>query len=179
LDRSSSSTYSYVSTPSYTSSSWTPNTSYTIDIRSICGANDTLDWMTYDFSMPCLPMTITADEPYFEGFESATFPSECWQNYHVSGPGTYLWTRNTSTSYIHTGSGSAKINDMQNQTLTNLVCPPIAIEANQANGYGVEFWMYRNASGTGKANEGVRVWASHTPNTTGATLLVHAQLYWL
>ena len=177
LDGSSSYTYSYVSTPSYTSSSWTPNTSYTIDIRSICGANDTLDWMTYDFSMPCLPMTITADEPYFEGFESATFPSECWQNYHVSGPGTYLWTRNTSTSYIHTGSGSAKINDMQNQTLTNLVCPPIAIEANQANGYGVEFWMYRNASGTGKANEGVRVWASHTPNTTGATLLVHAHRY--
>ena len=174
---SSNYTYAYVSTPSYTSSTWIPNTNYTIDIRSICGANDTLDWMTYDFTMPCLPMTITADEPYFEGFESTTFPSECWQNYHVSGPGTYLWTRNTSSSYIHTGSGSAKINDMQNQTLTNLVCPPIAIEANQANGYGVEFWMYRNATGTSKANEGVRVWASHTPSTTDATLLVHAHRY--
>ena len=177
LAGSSNYTYAYVSTPSYTNASWTPNTSYTMDIRSICGANDTLDWMNYEFTMPCLPMTITYEEPYFEGFETTTFPSECWQNFHVSGPGTYIWTRNTSTSYIHTGSGSAKIQDMQNQTLTNLVCPPIAIAANEANGYGVEFWMYRNATGTTKANEGVRVWASHTNSTEGATLLAHAHRY--
>ncbi|MCR5423906.1 MAG: fibronectin type III domain-containing protein [Bacteroidales bacterium] len=177
LAGSSNYTYAYVSTPSYTHASWTPNTSYTMDVRSICGANDTLDWMNFDFTMPCLPMTITYDEPYFEGFESTTFPSECWQNFHVSGSGTYLWTRNTTTSYIHTGSGSAKINDMSNQTLTNLVCPPIAIAANEANGYGVSFWMYRNATGTSKPLEGVRVWASHTNSTEGATLLMHAPRY--
>ena len=174
---SSNYTEAIVSTPSYTSTTWTPNTSYTVDIRSICGANDTLDWATYDFTMPCMPMTITAEESYFEGFESTTFPSECWDNFHVSGPGSQLWQRNTSSSYIHTGSASAKIPDMSNQTLTNLVAPPIAIGANEANGYGVKFWMYRNASGTGKPNEGVRVWASHTKSTDGATLLAHAHRY--
>ena len=155
----------------------TANTAYDIYVKGVC-ATEQSKWSTpVSITTPCEAMILTVDNPYFEGFENTTFPSDCWRNFHVDGPGTYLWQRNTSSSYIHSGSGSAKIQDMNATTLTNLVTPPIAIASNEANAYKVKFWMYRNATGTGKPNEGVRVWASHTNSTDGATLLCHAHRY--
>ena len=79
---SSDYTYAYVTTPSYAASSWSPNTSYTIDVRSICGANDTLDWMTYNFTMPCVAISVTETNPYTENFESYTHTTS---SYAASG----------------------------------------------------------------------------------------------
>ena len=77
---SSNYTYAFVTTPSYTSSTWTPNTSYTIDVRSICGANDTLDWHNYSFTMPCVALTISETNPYTENFESYTNTTSSYES---------------------------------------------------------------------------------------------------
>lgn len=149
----------------------TPATQYDVYARAICSETEISDWSEVStFSTECLAYTL----PYFEGFENNTFAPDCWQNYHVSGPGTSLWQRESYT--VHTGTGSAKIPDMSATTITNLVSPALVIP--QANTCKVSVWVNRNAAGTGKANEGVKVYAS----TTGAVdetavELFHAHRY--
>jgi hypothetical protein len=151
------------------------NTDYEISVQSVCGEGNESEWSdAVTFRTPCMPFSL--DEPFFEGFEGIDFAPECWMNYHVEGPGTQLWQRNTSSYYIHEGSASAKLPDMSSTTYTNLVSPAFIIPT--ANAYRVSVWVYRNATGTSKPNEGVKVWANTVPEVDdNAVELFHAHRY--
>ena len=147
-----------------------PSTTYTFGVIVVCNADDSSSMATITFSTPCVAFTVDAETPFFEGFEGTDFAPNCWINEHISGPGSQLWQRNTSSSYVHEGSASAKLPDMNATTYTNLVTPNITINS-QDDSYRVSFWMYRVSST--KPNEGVRVWANTLPTTDGGVELMH------
>ena len=151
-----------------------PSTSYVAYVRSVCGEDDYSGVMRYPFRTQCSFVTVSAANPFEENFNESTFSFECWTNEHIDGPGTSLWQRNSTTgaNYIHEGTGSLKLPDMNATTITYLTTPPLSFDAGAINGYEVSFWMYR---GTGtKENEGVKVWVNNQPNSTeGGTMLMH------
>ena len=151
-----------------------PSTNYVAYVRSVCGEDDYSGVMRYPFRTQCSFVTVSAANPFEENFNESTFNFECWTNEHIDGPGTSLWQRNSTTgaNYIHEGTGSLKLPDMNATTITYLTTPPLSFDAGAINGYEVSFWMYR---GTGtKENEGVKVWVNNQPNSTeGGTMLMH------
>ncbi len=97
-----------VSTPSFTFTGLSASTTYSVRVRSICGAGDYSAWVSAAVTTACGDITAL---PYVEDFESAAYGSStgsfptCWvkaQAYSTSYP--YC-----STSYNHTnGGGSGK-----------------------------------------------------------------------
>ena len=166
-----------VYTNSYTNSSWQPASSHSVYVRSICGAGDTLEWRgPVSFTLPCDAIALDGTTAYSETFDglttSGTIPT-CWSTAHVSGPGSSLWGSYSGTA--HSGNRMMRLPDMQSTTVTDLVSPLFQIA--QADSYEVSLWVKRDGSGTGKPNEGVKVWANNSPDTTGGTLLFHAHRY--
>ena len=166
-----------VYTNSYTNANWLPATSHSVYVRSICGAGDTLEWRgPISFTMPCDAIVLDGTTAYSENFEtlttSGTIPT-CWTTSHISGPGTSLWGSYSGTA--HSGTRMMRLPDMQSTTKTDLVSPMFSIA--QADSYQVSLWVKRDGSGTGKPNEGVKVWANNSPDTTGGTMLFHAHRY--
>lgn len=156
-----------VSTNPYTLTGLEASTTYQVRVKAAC--NETYSNIV-TFTTPCPAREL----PFFEGFEDTEFEPECWMNYHVSGPGTSLWQRNTSS--IHTGSGSAQIPDMRATTITNFVTPAFIIP--EANAYRVSVWVFRSGTGTTKQNEGIKVWASTEPDINSSSVeLFHAHRY--
>ncbi len=80
-----------------------PNTSYSFYVQANCGSGDYSEWAgPYTFTTTC---AIISEYPYFEGFNSATFPN-CWSRLNLDGD-TYQWSPNTS--YVYEGSHSVAI----------------------------------------------------------------------
>ncbi len=72
----------------------TPNSSYDIYIREICGRGDSSAWTgPFSFSTPCFRQPVG----YFNDFENdATFePAECWSQYAVNGGNNFAEVRQT------------------------------------------------------------------------------------
>ena len=93
-------------TVSYTLTDLTSGTTYTFKVRAVCDGTPS-EWSeTMSFTTECEPITITAETPYTQDFESpvvtATYNSSnadlikvpnCWDNYHAdaaSGSNLYL-----------------------------------------------------------------------------------------
>ena len=166
-----------VYTNSYANASWQPASSHTVYVRSICGAGDTLEWRgPVSFTLPCEAIVLNGTASYSENFDglttSGTLPT-CWTTSHISGPGTSLWGNYSGTA--HSGSRMMRLPDMQSTTKTDLVSPMFSIA--QADSYQVSLWVKRDGTGTDKPNEGVKVWANNSPDTTGGTMLFHAHRY--
>lgn len=150
------------------------NTLYSVRVRAICDA-DSSEWTPWtNFTTPCSYAAI----PFVEGFEDyseSTFP-DCWSKSVLSGPGTLGFTINTSdySTYVHAGSHSLKLNDMQATTYSLAVLPMFNSE--HEGGLTLSFWMYRT-TGTSHPLEGVRVWVNNVPSLDGATPLMHVTRY--
>ena len=148
----------------------TPATSYTIQVKANCAADDASDWSsTLSFVTECEIFNVTRDNPYVESFDDVTFPPICWTREHTMGTATKTWVRSTAT--VHTGAGSAQLEDQSTGNKNNLVTGELNIP--EANAYQVTFWVYRSNYSTIKYNEGIKVWVNTTPDTIGATEIAY------
>jgi len=143
-----------------------PGTSYQFYVRDSCNATDLSAWVgPYNFSTLCTPST---SFPYTEGFESVTFPPQCWTSKLISGSGT-IWSRVTTgtdpTCSPHTGVGMAKFNSFDNNDgviaylATNSIVFP-------DTSYVVSFWMYRDSKYS-SAYDSLAVYINNTPDLNG------------
>ena len=148
----------------------TPSTSYTVKVKANCTDEDASDWSnTVTFATECDIFNVTEATPYMESFDGTTFPPLCWTREHTMGTATKTWVRSTST--VHTGAGSAQLEDQNSGNKNNLVTGQLNIP--EANAYQVSFWVYRSSNFATKLNEGVKVWVSATPDTVDATEIMY------
>ena len=70
------------SATSYTFNNLTSNSTYSVQVRSLCGTDSSLLSPAISFTTPCDAITITANDPWtedFEGYEgSGNQPFQCW-----------------------------------------------------------------------------------------------------
>lgn len=118
-------------TPFYTISGLQSNTTYEMGVQSVCGENMESNWVTLMVTTPCMPIAVTAENPYIEGFDGEDFVPECWSK---EDNGTYAWSR--STSYAHTGLASAN-SGYYGDIYLNM--PALSLPANPAQ---LTFWSY-------------------------------------
>lgn len=127
----------------------------------------------------CDTILLDGNNAFSENFDTMTttgnaiVPS-CWSTSHILGSASQVWgAYSASTSSTHSGSRMMQYPDMQQGNSAILVSPAFSIAA--PNQYQVSLWVKRTSSYSNKANEGVKVWASTTPDTVGGTLLFHAR----
>lgn len=119
--------------PFATISGLASNTTYEMGVQSVCGENMESNWVTLMVTTPCMPIAVTAENPYIEGFDGVDFVPECWSK---EDNGTYAWSR--STSYAHTGLASA-YSDYYGDIYLNM--PALSLPANPAQ---LTFWSYNS-----------------------------------
>ena len=118
-------------TPFATISGLASNTTYEMGVQSVCGENMESNWVTIMVTTPCMPIAVTAENPYIEGFDGVDFVPECWSK---EDNGTYAWSR--STSYAHTGLASAN-SGYYGDIYLNM--PALSLPANPAQ---LSFWSF-------------------------------------
>lgn len=118
-------------TPFATISGLASNTTYEMGVQSVCGENMESNWVTIMVTTPCMPIAVTAENPYIEGFDGEDFVPECWSK---EDNGTYAWSR--STSYAHTGLASAN-SGYYGDIYLNM--PALSLPANPAQ---LSFWSF-------------------------------------
>ena len=151
--------------------SLSPSSDYQIFVRSLCDNGDTSDAVSLSVHTICAPFVISDSTFFFEDFESGI--GECWDNFHLDGPGDRLWTINTTMH--HSGSQSVCMPNQSGTTRMMLVSPPILVPT--ANAFQLSCWIYKVStipqSHLSHTNEGIRIWANTTPDTLGATQLLY------
>ncbi|MCR5445301.1 MAG: fibronectin type III domain-containing protein, partial [Bacteroidales bacterium] len=170
-----------VATPSVTLTGLTPDSNYTITVRSICGASDTSMTGSLTIYTPCEPMS-SSDLPYFEGFETTEATTSystagvvpaCWSAWSngtapgyvphvVSGTGSYIYRKTGDKSlvlYPGTSTGA-------NGNTKYVMLPPVS-EA-LSNLY-LNFWMCTESSTNGYLEVGYVTGADTTGFTAIAT----------
>jgi len=143
--------------PSYTFSSLTAATSYTLTARvyALCSPTDMADAksITATFTTSCGSITTF---PYTQDFEGGVVPPTCWSQAVLAG--SNAWS--ASTSQKHGGSYSAYIPDDDAGTITTLTTGELVF--NNPTGYQVSYWQYRTSSSyaQSKTNEAIHVYVS-------------------
>ena len=91
----------------YTLTGLSAATTYEFYVTAICSETDqSVASNVYSFTTECDLIIVDAENPFFEGFEGTTFVPSCWTS--IANADSRKWTRNTTSSYCHTGSGSAR-----------------------------------------------------------------------
>ena len=136
-----------------------PATTYYVYVRTNCSSASS-EWTdAVTFNTACEALAITKETPWsedFESYSSGTFAASCWNNEHVSGSGTSLFSIYTSSN----GSNSThqlRLPDMYSGTKTLLTLPAFTLEAADAYTFAID--VYRNANSY--AAEGIRIYASN------------------
>ena len=146
-------------TVSYTLTGLTPATAYTFKVRSVCDGTPS-EWSeTMSFTTECEAQTITATEPFTEGFEGITgthiysetngiIPT-CWDSYsegsvypHIINSGSYY--------YVHEGTGTMYFKG-EASTNSYLALP---IFTNDLSTLIVSFWMQTENASSGTLSLG-------------------------
>lgn len=149
----------------YTATGLDANTVYTFGVKADCGATDGLSVLrTVNGRTAC---GVVSAFPWVEDFElyaANTTAIPCMLNEHIEGPGSQVFTVNTTTQ---SGNATNKLMlpDMSNGTMTKLVLPEMSLNGN----YEFIIDVLRNASGASYPGEGIRVFASTDGNIEGAT----------
>ena len=126
-------TYAIVNSASYTPTGLIGNTAYTIGVRSICGAGDTVDWINYNFRTPCGITALPYGENFtdYSGFANTSYPyygpsvlPNCWDLY---SNGTNTATTSGSTSYFGSVWRSTGTSYGSMEANNNYLCLPIYI----------------------------------------------------
>ena len=93
------------STPSFDLTGLTPNTEYDVYVKAVCSESEESDWRSTSFRTECAALTVDAENPYTEGFESVdgsyAIPS-CWERIVAYNNYPYVAT-NSYTTYSNTG----------------------------------------------------------------------------
>ena len=116
-----------------------PTTDYEWQVQGndvSCNDDGVTQWSEKDtFTTKCEAFLVDADNPFFEGFEGATFAPDCWE---IFSTGSHKWTRNTYQ--VHSGSASAYSSYYGNNYL---VMPDIELMAG-ASAAQLDFWSYNS-----------------------------------
>src|SRR5574344_2191405 len=122
-----------LSTTSYSIPGLASNTAYDVYVRSYCSATDQSEWSeVVSFTTPCIAYTVTASNPFIEGFESTSIPS-CWTQVYVNGAHPWVYQAGAdpggTTKIAHTGSYNAAFVHMSYNTVTKLVSPVLDLSS--------------------------------------------------
>lgn len=153
---------------SYVLSTLEPATSYSVSVYNVCGAENVSKARTASFTTSC---DVLSSFPWSENFDArntGNIAIPCWENAHIAGSGSSLFTIATGT-----GSNSTKVGqlpDMSSGTLTLLSLPEMNLPVS-AIGYEFDIDVYRNSSYSGKTNEGLRVYISASSQLEDTVLL--------
>ena len=119
----------------------TANTAYQVKVQATCANAET--WSaTLNFSTPCDPITVDADNPFTENFDATDFPSSCWDTIKS---GTRAWTRNTYKNHNEGGSASAYSGYYGD---IYLIMPTLALANDDEAVIRLTFWSYNTYTGS-------------------------------
>jgi len=159
-DASSSLTLIAVPNEGYAFSNWTEGgstvTSDAIYTFTVDGSRD----LVANFYDPC----IVSEFPWTEDFgsySSGTFSDPCWQNQHISGGGSSLFSVYSNHQLY--------LPDMSSGTLTKLRLPKMSIPTSGTYVFTLD--VQRNTNSSSYTGEGIRVYASANGEIEGATEL--------
>ena len=139
------------STPSFDLTGLTPNTEYDVYVKAVCSESEESDWRSTSFRTECEVLTVDADHPYTEGFESVTgsyaIPT-CWERIveYTSSSATYPYVATNSyyTTYSHAGDKALYMyTSSYNSAYENLIALPIM---NGVNSLQISLWAKSNNS---------------------------------
>ena len=154
----------------YTLTGLNNSSNYQARVRSLCSTNDTsLTSLTISFNTAC---DIITTFPWSEGFETSWIASQapgnasapnCWINVNKGNGSSNLWT--LSTSYYHSGTGSAQIyTDNSNQNNDWLITPELSLTGNER----LRFWAMNYSTTTSELDE-ISIWVSDADLTIDIT----------
>ena len=116
-----------------------PKTNYLWQVRgnnTSCNENGHTQWSKKSsFTTRCGAIYVDAGNPFFEDFEGTTFVPDCWETFSTS---SNEWSKNTSSSFVHSGSASAYSHYYGNNYL---VLPDIELPAD-APAAQLTFWSF-------------------------------------
>ena len=153
---------------SYVLTNLEPATSYSVSVYNVCGAENVSKARTASFTTSC---DVVSSFPWSENFDArntGNIAIPCWENAHIAGSGSSLFTIDTGTGSNSTKVG--KLPDMSSGTLTLLSLPEMNLPVS-ARGYEFDIDVYRNSSYSGKTNEGLRVYISASTQLEDTVLL--------
>ena len=137
---------------SYTFNGLSSNTTYSVQVRSLCGTDSSLLSPVATFTTPCEAVTITADNPWTEDFEgyagSGNQPFQCWARPVVdnvyNAPFVYCgWEPS-----CHSGANSAELKGSSEM----LVLP---LFSNDVHDLRLSFWATSTDPSSGTLEIGV------------------------
>ena len=120
------------------------SSTYSVQVRSLCGTDSSLLSSTAHFNTICAAITVTADVPWFEDFESyaggGEQPFVCWET-PVSTPGGGPFVYCGYAQSAHSGANTAELKGNTNL----LVLPEFT---NNIHDLRLTFWATYYGSGT-------------------------------
>ena len=131
--------YFTTSDTSYTFTGLTSSSTYSVQVRALCGSDSSLLSATAHFNTACDAITITADNPWFEDFEGYTGggaqPFICWETpiTEVVDNGTSPFVYCGHSPSCHSGANSAELKGTYNM----LVLPEFS---NNIQDLRLSFW---------------------------------------
>ena len=139
---------------------------YTVYAYTVCDDGTYTAPSTASFFTAC---DVVSTFPWSENFDArttGTFNDPCWENVHISGTGSSLFSV-SSSSQGGNSTNKLQLPDMSSGTMTKLSLPPMQFEDGTAYLFSID--VYRNT--TSYPNEGVRIFVNDTNDFAGAVEL--------
>ncbi len=139
---------------------------YTVYAYTVCDDGTYTAPSTASFFTAC---DVVSTFPWSENFDArttGTFNDPCWENVHISGNGSSLFSV-SSSSQGGNSTNKLQLPDMSSGTMTKLALPPMQFEDGTAYLFSID--VYRNTSSY--PNEGVRIFVNDTNDFAGAVEL--------
>jgi predicted secreted protein len=148
----------------------TPNTSYTLYVRSLCTDEELSDWIASTaFSTLCVPVTTF----FTEGFNTVGSVPSCWTATILSGANNWQVAANDGDFAFtpHSGAGMAVKNWTNSATTAEaiLVSPAIDYSSMPETQSRINVWIYRKTTNA-LATDRVAFFLNTTPNMSGSPL---------
>ena len=153
---------------SYVLSNLEPNTSYSVKVYNVCGAESVSYAKSASFTTSCEVVSTFPWSEDFNGRNTGKIAIPCWGNAHIAGSRSDVFTIADGTGGNSTKVG--RLPDMAAGNLTLLSLPEMNLPVS-ARGYEFDIDVYRNFYSTIKPNEGLRVYLSASTQLEDTVLL--------
>ena len=157
FDMANASTYqsTMVNVQQVSLSGLVPNTEYSVAVAANCDTKVSRFSEVLNFHTDCAAVTLFPWNENFDAYESGLFQASCWDNEHISGSGTSLFSIN-ATSIGGNATHTLYLPDMASGTVTRLSLPYVDVPDTN---YEFALDIYRNTSSY--PLEGIRVFAAY------------------
>ena len=143
--------YATTTDTSYTFTTLTPSTHYTVRVRSLCGGDSSLASTPVTFNSACDQITVTESTPWFENFEGySNHNFVCWETptTYTANNGTFPMVYCGYAQSCHSGANSAELKGPE----LLLVLPDFS---NDIHDLRLSFWATATSTSTGHVEVGV------------------------